>query len=484
VFQSVLLAAERLSGFNEPTMPRDIHIPSKIGVLERLLAALILFYGAVVFCLPVPSSEELATLYPWWGRRIESGNVLLQEMLFLGWIVLYGGRFVPRALLNAGTPTRQATLWLIALALWCGLVSLAAPLPWLDLGRTFRLLLNAALLFAVVRWTRQMANFPLAMLILGFLVGTIVNLVLSFQYPLIVDGLMRLSGQNTPGVAMGVAIHLSAWLFFHTSRRTLQVFTVFAALVFAFGCAISYSRIGWFAGGLGFIAWVYILIAARPREQSERRRLKKLRIALLPLLAFALLSLLISPLGQESLEWIQALTLQKFSGEEESNAARWAYVTGTAEILSQHPFGVGYSGFFDAMTATDTYRSGKAAEEESLVDANPHATFLWYTTAGGIPGGLMALGVFVMLLNSMRFGLVWSMGRPGFVLFALVALPFLVIGLTVPYLFNSMILIVPTAIAAGWGWTRRADWATQMNSGASRADRGIRWRHASEPDTG
>jgi hypothetical protein len=108
------------------------------------------------------------------------------------------------------------------------------------------------------------------------------------------------------------------------------------------------------------------------------------------------------------------------------------------------------------MTATDVYRSGLAAEEESVVDANPHASFLWYTTAGGIPGGLSALLVFVLLLNSMRVGLVSALGRPGFMFFALVALPYLVIGLTVPYLFNSNILIAPAAIAAGWGWEARS----------------------------
>jgi O-antigen ligase len=449
-------------------MPHAIHIPGKISVLERLLAAFILFYGAMVFCLPVPFSEEVATLYPWWAKRIDFGNVLLQEAIFLVWILLYGGRFVLRAQLNGGIPTRQASHWLIALALWCGLMSLVAPLPWLDLGRTFRLLLNAALLFAVVRWTRQTGNFTLGMLILGFLVGTIINLAHSFQYPLIVGGIMRLSGQNTPGVAMGVAIHLSAWLFFQSRHRTMQVFTVLAAIVFILGCAISFSRIGWFAGGLGLVAWAYVMIAARPQERSERRRLKKLRLGLVPLLAVALLFLLILPLGQESLQWVQTLIQQKYSSAEDSNAARWAYVTGTAEILSRHPFGVGYSGFFDAMKATDTYRSGKAAEEESLVEANPHATFLWYTTAGGIPGGLLALGVFVMLLNSMRFGLVSAMGRPGLILFVLAAPIFLLIGLTVPYLFNSIILIVPAAIAAGWGWTWRMDWMTQMNSRLAR----------------
>ena len=436
----------------------------KISIPERLLAAFILFYGAVIFCLPVPPSEEIATLYPWWGKRIAIGNVQLHELVFLGWFALFGGRFVLRALFNGGIPTRQAAVWLIALALWCGLISLAAPLPWLDLGRTFRLLLNAVLLFAIVRWTRQTGNFPLGMLILGFFIGTIINLVLSFQYPLIVNGVMRLSGQNTPGVAMGIGIHLSSWLFFRTSNHKLRAFAVFTTLLFAFGCAISFSRIGWFAGGLGLIAWVYILALGQPRDRSARRLLKKGRLVLVPFLVFALVSLLTSPLGQEGLQWIQALTKQKISNQGDSNTQRWSYVIGTAEILSRYPLGVGYTGFFAAITATDIYRSGMASEEDSLADANPHAAFLWYTTAGGIPGGLMALLVFVMLLNSMRFGLVSSMGRSGLILFVLVAAPFLMIGLTVTYLFNSILLIAPAAITAGWGWSRRLEqWTTQFS---------------------
>jgi hypothetical protein len=234
------------------------------------------------------------------------------------------------------------------------------------------------------------------------------------------------------------------------------VLAVLATFVFTFGCAISYSRIGWFAGGLGLAAWGYVLLLARPRERADGRRLRRMRLVLVPLLVVLVMSVLSSPLGQQGFEWIQTLAEQKFSGENEGDSHRLAYVTGTAEIVSRNPFGVGYSGFFDAMTATDTYRSGMAAQEESVLDANPHATFLWYTTSGGIPGCLMALMLFAMLLNSMRVGLVGAIGGPGWVLFVLLALPFGVLGLTIPYLFNSIILIAPAGIAAGWGWIHRA----------------------------
>jgi hypothetical protein len=435
------------------------------------LAAFVLFYAAAVFCLPVKVLEDVA--FPWWATKVGIGNILLHELLFFVWIALYGSRFALRALLNGGIPTRQAALWLIALALWCGLISLATPLPLVDLGRSLRLLLYTALLFGVVRWTRQMGDFPLLMLVLGFFTGTIINLIVSFQHPLIVNEVMRLSGQNTPGVAMGIAIHLSAWLFFRSSHRTVQVFTVLATLVFVFGCGISYSRIGWFAGALGLVAWAYMLIAARPRERAERQRLKRTRRAWMPLLAIGLAALLTSPLAQENLQWIQTLIQQKASNQGDGDSGRVAYVVGVAEIVLKYPFGVGYSGFFDAMTETTIYRSGKAIEEVSLA-ANPHSAFLYYASAGGIPGGVMIIAVFVMLLNSMRFGLVSALGRPGVAFFALVATAFVLIGLTVPYLVNSIILIVPTAIAAGWGWTRRVEQTTS-------AQLAINHEHAKKP---
>ena len=114
------------------------------------------------------------------------------------------------------------------------------------------------------------------------------------------------------------------------------------------------------------------------------------------------------------------------------------------------------------MTATDIYRSGRAAREVDY-EANPHSAFLYYASAGGIPGGVMIIAVFVMLLKSMRVGLVSALGRPGMALFALAAPSFLLIALTVTYLVNSMILIVPAAIAAGWGWTRRVEQATSVH---------------------
>jgi hypothetical protein len=434
-----------------------------------MLAYCVLFYAAVTFCLPVPPSEEIGAMYPWWGTRLGIGNVQLQELLFLLWFLLYGWSFVPRVMLNSGIPLRQAAIWLVALAVSCGLASLFAPLVLMDLGRTFRLLLNAALMIAVVRWTRLSGVTPLGVLILGFVGGTIINLILSFRFPLIILDTMRLSGQNTAGVAMGVAVHLAAWLFLRTTSRLWRIVAVGSALLFLFGCALSYSRIGWFAGGLGLAAWGYVLLLARPRTRSERSRLTTIRLVLVPTLAVALAVVLTSPLGQEGIQWILTLADQKLNTETESDTNRWAYVLGTIEIMSRNPLGVGYSGFFDAMTSTDTYRSGMALEEVSVTDANPHASLLWYASAGGIPAAVMAVLLLVLLLNGMRRGLVDALGRPGWMLFALVAPPFLLISMTVPYIYNSIILIVPAAIAGAWGWAQRTESAVMATADGAQA---------------
>ena len=432
--------------------------------VKNILEYLTLLFSGWAFCLPVPFSEDVEVLYPWWAKRIGIGNIQLYELLFILWIIIYGRKFFLQKLLEKGFPTRQAALWLIVLALWCGLMSLAAPLPWIDIGRTSRLLLMAVLLVCVVHWTRQKGISVLGTQILGLLVGTIINLIISFQYPAIINGTMRLSGQNTPGVFMGIAIHLCAWLFQSAYDFRLRVFAVVATIVFAFGCAISYSRVGWFAGAMGFAAWVYILFFSKRSSKKIGSVLGRIMAGILIIIFSA--GLFYTPSGREIYLWIKTLGYQKFTNEmkNESDEIRLSYGIGTAQILLKNPLGVGYSGFYNAMTTTDIYRNGKAGEENNPYEANPHASFLWYATAGGIPGGFLALLVFVLLLKSLRIGMVGSMGKEGLVLYALITLPYILIGGTVPYIFNSCIMIFPVAIAAGLGWSNRARHITKIGN--------------------
>jgi hypothetical protein len=440
-----------------------MHLPISVNYSkgQRILIACILFYSGLVFCLPVTPSEEmaLAVTYPWWATRIEVGSILLNELLFIFWLALFGGRFVLRALLNnVGIPTRQAAICLIVLALWCGLISImslnASSLAQ-DVGRTFRLIILGLMVMAVVEWTVKMGNYTLFILLLGIFTGTVINLIISFQNPFMVLGSMRLHGQNTPGVWMGVAIHLAVWLFFHSTSRKAQGFSVVMLLVFSLGVGLSFSRIGWIVATAGYIAWIYILFFAKGSGAFGRNHMKRIRRLLVPIL------LIVSVIGfsssnvQNQFQTIQNLIQQKAWNDSNSNTERYTYFIATAEILVKHPFGVGYSGFYDAMMETDIYKGGKAANEESRKQANPHATFLWYAVTGGIFGGVLAIVLFLLFLRIMKIGLFRAFGQTGTVFFYLIAGSMFIIGLTVPYLFNSPILILPTAIAAGLGLSKR-----------------------------
>lgn len=418
---------------------------------ERLQAFLVLFFGAMVLCLPLPHNDEVAHLYPWWAKRICLWNILVHELLFGCWLVLYGGRYLLRAFFAVGTPTRQAAIWLSVLAVWCGIISLSAPLPWQDLGRTFRLLLNAALLLAVVRWARQAGEEVLIALVLGFFTGTVINLLMSFAHPLVINGVMRLSGQNTPGVAMGIAIHLAAWLFSRSPRLWTKLWTLCTAGVFVCSTTISFSRIGWLAGGLGMLAWLVVLGRILVRSASLKGWLKLKWLAMPLLVVVGLLAVPTQQYFVNCSQWLLQLIDQKISYNGEGDQQRLAYFNGTLEIILQQPLGVGYSGFYEAIIKTEAYQNPHAATEVSSLEANPHATFLWYTTAGGILGGLLSLMLFLQLLNSLRVGLLAAFGKDGWAFFLCISPAFLLMGLTVPYLFNSIILIGPTAIAAGWG---------------------------------
>ena len=162
-----------------------------------------------------------------------------------------------------------------------------------------------------------------------------------------------------------------------------------------------------------------------------------------------------SPNVQNQLGMVGTLIEQKLWFSGDSNTERSSYYIGTAEILAKHPFGVGYLGFYDAMVATDIYKSGKAAHEVSPTEANPHSTFLWYSVTGGVIGGVLVIVLFLLFLRVMKIGLFRVFGKTGSVFFYLIAGSMFIIGSTVPYLFNSTIFILPTAIAAGWGLSKR-----------------------------
>jgi O-antigen ligase len=435
------------------------------GLMERVLIVTVLFYSAYFLMLPVPLTE--AVVYPWWASRIAWGNIIAFEVAFIAWIALFGTGFLRRQLLNNTGILGVSALLLVCLGVWCGIISLMSPLPAADFARSLRLLVIACLLLSAGRWSRQMGETTLLVLVLGCLAGIGVNLLMTFLDPPIVNGTMRLAGQNTPGVVAAVAIHLAAWLFLFSTNRAVQILALVTALVCSFACAISFSRIGWIVSALGLFAWAYILLfPGRPRLSREWDLRKAPMFWLSTGAAVGAIGLFVfSSQVLTVFNWLAQLFGEKewFGGQ--SNDFRLAYYEGTWEIILRYPFGVGYSGFLDAMRATEIYEAGLATRETSY-DANPHSTFLYYISAGGIPAALIVATLFVALMAALRHGLTSLFGTSGAVFFALIAISYLVIGLTVPYLFNSIVLVVPVAIVAGLA-TSEAERQALGKSGAA-----------------
>lgn len=423
-------------------------IYSNITKSEKLLIAAILFYSGLVFCLPVSPSDEMASIvtYPWWASRIDFGLIILHEFLFIFWLLLYGRNFVLRNLLNKlGMPTRQAAICLIFLGIWCGAISIILDFSSIiqNTGRTLRLILNAFMLIAAVAWARSLGNFVLAVLVSGILAGTIINLIISFQNPFIIWGSFRLHGQNTPGVWMGLAAHLSGWLFALSEKIKTKIFSIIILFVCGFACLLSFSRIGWIILGSGLVSWLGIL-AFKSNSINRKNTVTVFLILLIPI------SLLISSpqFSNISRDVINLVNQKTWIGSD-SNSERASYIYGTAEIIFKNPFGVGYSGFYDAMIQTEIYESGVAARETRPKEANPHMTFLWYASTGGIIAGLLSIFLFYFLARIIKRNLLRLFDRIGL----LVSISFIgamfMIGVTVPYLFNSLIFYLPVAIVAG-----------------------------------
>lgn len=136
--------------------------------------------------------------------------------------------------------------------------------------------------------------------------------------------------------------------------------------------------------------------------------------------------------------------------ESASMQERLSYFKGVGEIMIEYPIGVGYSGFRDAMMRTRAYQTGRAADEGPIPasDSNPHAFVLYYASAGGAIGGVLALLTLVLLCRAVLIGL-GNYGRSGVLLGVFAVAAYFVLATSISYLLNSGILLIPAAVTAG-----------------------------------
>lgn len=419
----------------------------RMAPMTKGLAVAVIFVAGWYLCLPEADYFDV----PWWAVKHKlAGKLLVHEAVFAVYLLLGGLRAVWRGAIPARYATMSSAWGLIALAVWCGVASLLAPYPFHDVGRSARLVFMAILLLAVSHWAARNPLLVLRAFLLGLTSASLGNLILTFQNPIILaaGALPRLLGQNSPGPPMGIAVCLAAWLILVSRRRSDTVLAMIAAVICGAGAMISYSKTGMLAAAMGLLS-----IAVVSGRVAPAKRGRVLLVALL-LLVFGSANYFRGEAGQRMWTGFSEMIEEKVAsakpGESISVNQRWGYFVGVGEILGRYPLGVGYSGFRDAMMATDVHRAGQAADESvsEADESNPHSLFLYYASAGGFVGGALTVAIFGLMCRALFLGL-GLYGTGGTLLAAFGSLAYFVQATSVQYLFNMGVMLIPVAIAAG-----------------------------------
>jgi O-antigen ligase len=135
--------------------------------------------------------------------------------------------------------------------------------------------------------------------------------------------------------------------------------------------------------------------------------------------------------------------VEKEGGDQE----RLYYYFSVGEVFLKNPFfGVSYNGFGPAVSNTKAHESGKMSDEDSFVNANPHNAFLYYISANGILGWVMAAMIYLLFLFIFyRFFI--PFGISGFVISFSIMLASLIHTNTLIGFFNTTVMYLPTAVA-------------------------------------
>ena len=409
------------------------------------------------FCLPVGESV------PYWLLPIQVVyGVFMEEVIFIAYLVL---RLFSRERIKYHQPDRIIYItckYLAGLAVWCAIVGLFGPRPFMDAAEAGRIILLVILLIVVTQWSVKNPVFVLRAFLVGLVASTFLNLIFTFRENTRMIGVLpALMGQNGPGTSMGIGACLSAWLVLISKRRIDFILAVVGGLAFCFGAGISYSKIG-MGAALAGICCMAAVIVFKPRRTGGRY-LRGLAILVCSSISIyvgtAHGSAVIESLNRFIYLKSNTLTLTTNQSEQSaSNQARSSYYLGVGELMLAHPLGVGFSGFYDAFTLTDSHlHSGYAASEDPDRGAeglsNPHSTLLYYSSAGGFIGGGICLLVFYLLWLAMFRGLK-PFGIVGMFVATFTGLVFLVAFLTVPTMLNTALMLIPAAVAVGCRYHR------------------------------
>ena len=321
--------------------------------------------------------------------------------------------------------------------------------PLLKMGESCRFFLLSAYFMCAMVWAKRFEpTFVLRTLLLGIASSGAINIYYAFRISTMeLGGLPFLLGQNGPGGPLGILVVLSAWLMLERKTSLDAAIALASCVIGVFGASISYSKLSMLMVGFGLIAWGFVLCLTLVEHRS--RRLAAIMLAILFVIAFA---------NQERItQYIQGVGTfidYKFAGTIEENSSvitRSQYFIMTAEIMLRHPLlGVGYGGFYDAVIATEGYKSDRSLTEDPEAAqsnaSNPHSSFLYYASANGLVGLLLTIFLFMMALRAF-WRTLSHRGISGRVLWICLAAAYFIFGMTLPTLFNTSILYVPAAVA-------------------------------------
>lgn len=427
----------------------------------------ILAVGGWRFCLPIHDSV------PYWLAPIQVVyGIFIHEFILIAYLMLRSYSWEKRDFYQPDHIIDIICKCLVGLAVWCAIIGFFGPRPFMDAAESGRIILLVILLIVVTQWAVKNPVFVLRAFLIGLVASTCVNLFSTFRGDTMMIGVLpTLMGQNGPGTSMGIAVCLSAWLALISKKRMDIIFALVGSLACCMGAGISYSKIGMGTAWLGICCMTAVILFKSRRTGGCFLR----RVAILVCAAISIymgtthgVAVVESLknfiyLKSSSLE----LTLDQ-SQQSASNQARTAYYIGVGEIMLAHPQGVGYSGFYDAFTSTDTYnRNGYATNEDqdagAAGESNPHSTLLYYSSAGGFIGGGICLVIFFLLWLAMFRGLK-PFGIVGMFVGTFTGLAFLVAFLTVPTILNTELMFIPAAVTAGCRYHRNTALPTTVTA--------------------
>jgi len=411
-----------------------------IGSFQLFLIGI--FFSGYRTTLPVNVNDSLYQSIPIWATPISLGwKIFIDDLIILIAVLLFFLRKRDVLLLKVEKKIAITLIFILSYAIWNGIVSILSGVDVMhDIGRSLRLFLIVVILLYVGLSSIQNAKKILTVYMIGVFVGGIVNLFMSLRYPYLVNENLRLHGQNTPGVMMA-SIVLFALLFF-IIKRNLSVWIMFFYFTMtSIVVGLSYSRTAWLIILSNLPVFLIIMIKNLRFNFSW-----KYGIISICFLIFLNVLLRKSEIKIRDLfRNIEQLVELKKSNSGDSDDLRGYYLVSSFQIATVNPFGVGYSGFYNANKETEIYMQGKGEFEEGL-DANPHSSFLYSLTAGGFVSFFLSLSIFFLLILLFKDFLQYNFKKYEFLFLMIFALTFGIIGISVSYLFNSLIMYLPSIV--------------------------------------